>query len=1038
MKKTIYLLILLFSIKSAKTQTESFYIPTYSFANGIQIRTNGSEITPGNVGNPVGSSFFNSDDNNKIHLGQNAWFENGVKLFHVLSYVDCINGVEIYDRYNNKINSEIELATGSHEIGIVKVSCSIFHIIVGGSVYVLILEPYNADSHGYCFKAFNLEDAGTPQYIGANPNPCLRHGTNFPIAISKPSIEPLTLKKFYTIYYGAGIGTAGANPTIRGEKVYYELNDYKGIQASPHHFFPRHTQLGVLFSGAKPYGYSLETEMELSPDQTKLAIVENNALKVLNLNNGSVLEYDLGSSAFPTHYPNYGAVVCNSSNLRFQVCGIEFDQSSSKLFFSCFSMPDNIVIGGGLPLSNPIAVWDFNINTVETIPNTSSYFEPTDLEMTKGGEIIALRFGAFIKINSTPPYNSVEFAGANYTFGLSDYKTLCHLQGMSGCGTKKTYPKNRIYTLPDQIDGMDYNVFNTDECCTLPNEISDQVGEYIVNYDETWEQDDILYKDVVVRNGATLTIKNCTINFKAIAKIIVETGSKLFVDNAKLTNECNALWPGIEVRGNGAKAHTVNSQGFVQLFNNAIIEHAEQAITVMPRAIVYALSGSKILNCLNGIKFLPCSDVTDNLSYVQDVTFECNTLIPTQLTGTLKFIEFNGINWAGVYGCTFKNTLPYNILDADHRGTGVDITSSNIALHQTHNQFNAATNCFNQFGLYNTFNSLTYGVFALGSKHVVIDYANFYNCQSSVVIAATGESHVTNSIFTLDQNYIYKPRPFQDFIYLFSVNGYHVSQNTFNWHEPLSVVKGNNGVRIEEASYLLPTFSGELRNNIFTYDNSLLPVKIPDVTGIYFDTELREIKVEWNTFNALTVDWYLTKICQVQAQSGTSECSDPYNSWSQAPYTKFHIQNNGAKLNYCVRTLNPTQFNPEYPSSNLCYNLKPRIGAGNLVQNSIVCPYPSFDAGWGVNSILRAPKDNINIQPNPVSIHQPYLIYEIKHIEMVNELSIYAIDGRQIFQKCNQPSAGKINLDECNPSLGIYYLQAVTNKGVFVRKFIVN
>ena len=73
-----------------------------------------------------------------------------------------------------------------------------------------------------------------------------------------------------------------------------------------------------------------------------------------------------------------------------------------------------------------------------------------------------------------------------------------------------------------------------------------------------------------------------------------------------------------------------------------------------------------------------------------------------------------------------------------------------------------------------------------------------------------------------------------------------------------------------------------------------------------------------------------------------------------------------------------------------------------------------------------------------MAIHQPYLIYEIKHIEMVNQLLIYTIDGRQIFQKGNQPSAGKINLDECNLSQGIYYLQAVTNKGVFVQKFIVD
>lgn len=1043
MKKTISILILLFLMKIGNAQTENFYIPTYSF--GPQSRTTGSEIDFPNTGNPIGNTVFNSDDNSRIHIGQNAWFENGVKVFHVISYNDGVNGAEIYDRNNNKIFSETEQGFGSHEIGIFKVSCSVFHIIMGGSVYVLILEPYNGNSHGFCFKAFDLEDAGTPQYVGANVlNSCLRWSANYPIAISKPAIEDITLKKFYLIYYGAGASTSGGKPTIRAERVYYELNNYTGITSSPHYFSPLHGQQGVLFNNVFPYGYSMETEMELSPDGNKLGIVENNAIKVLDLINFSVLTYDLGSSAFPANYPNYGAVLCNSINLKFQACGIEFDLTSTKLFFSCFSMPDHPVYGGGIPLPNCIAVWNFNLNTVDIIPITTYYFEPTDLEMTKDGEIIAISNGALIKINTSPPYNSTIFAGSAYSFGPSGFKTLCHLQGMSGCGSQKIYPKNKIYTLPDQIDGMDYALFNTDKCCDLPTEILAQVDEYIVTSDETWEHDDVLYNNLVIRDGQTLLIKNCIINFRANAKIIVEAGGKLFVDNAKLTNECGALWPGIEVQSDVVKPYNANSEGFVQLFNNSIIEHATQAVVVSEHGILYAQSGTKILNCLNGIKFTPCTDIADNLSYVQDVTFECSTLIPTQSTGTLKFLEFSEISWSGVYGCTFKCTLPYTALNANNRGIGVEIYNSDITFHKTHNVYNQNTTCFDQFGLYNTFINLTYGIHYSSSidnsKHLVVDYAHFYNCQSSIEIINSGESHITNCIFILDQNFVYQPRPYLDFIHLNNVNGYHIAQNSFAWHEPLSVSDGLIGARVEGTSLQLPSIGGKFRNNIFTYDNSQSPATIPDVIGIHLNTLLYDIEVEWNIFNALRTDWHLTNICAIKDQTSFEDL-DPHNRWSQAPYTDFHINNNGTPFDYWSNTNYwNTPFDPRFPSSLTCTKvLFPYTSYYDVSQDLIICPYPTFDAAWGVNSIVRVPKNNINITilPNPVDFNLHYLSYEIKNVEMVNELTIIANDGKEVYHKSNLPASGKININECNLNPGIYYIQTISKFGVMAKKFIV-
>ena len=292
----------------------------------------------------------------------------------------------------------------------------------------------------------------------------------------------------------------------------------------------------------------------------------------------------------------------------------------------------------------------------------------------------------------------------------------------------------------------------------------------------------------------------------------------------------------------------------------------------------------------------------------------------------------------------------------------------------------------------------------------------------------------------MDQNYVYRLRSFQDFIFLFSVNGYHISENTFDWHEPLSVFNGINGVRIEGTSSQLPTTGGQLRNNIFTYDNFFNPTIIPDVTGIYMSTALTDIKVEWNIFNALMVDWLLTNTCNVQDQTPGAECRDPYNRWSQAPYTYKHILNNGSTFSYCSNTANTiTSLNPQFPSSAFCTNVVFATTADDVLRNLIICPYPTFDAGWGVNSVVRVPKKDIyvTIQPNPISLNKQNLDYRIKNTEIVNKLTIFDNNGREVYQKLNQPTSGSINIGECNVSQGIYYLQAVTVDGIVGQRFIV-
>jgi hypothetical protein len=117
--------------------------------------------------------------------------------------------------------------------------------------------------------------------------------------------------------------------------------------------------------------------------------------------------------------------------------------------------------------------------------------------------------------------------------------------------------------------------------------------EYQVLHDEVYVSNfwnDIFDRDIHIFNGATFTINSgTTLNMGRNRKIIVDIGAKLLVNGGIITNDCNAMWEGIIVRGSktdpqdisstdGLVAHSYN-QGFVFL-KDATISNAHEAIRV--------------------------------------------------------------------------------------------------------------------------------------------------------------------------------------------------------------------------------------------------------------------------------------------------------------------------------------------------------------------------------------------------------------------------------------------------------------------------
>ena len=184
----------------------------------------------------------------------------------------------------------------------------------------------------------------------------------------------------------------------------------------------------------------------------------------------------------------------------------------------------------------------------------------------------------------------------------------------------------------------------------------------------TWNTPYLVEKDITISNNATLTLKNTNIYIAGGRKITVNTGAKLIIDGATLTNACDDLWQGIVIMSHPTQPMNTTKQGCVEVINNGKIENAVCAIEVKGGGIVktnYAnFSNNKI-----GINFLPLSLgqnstsislLNTNFSYTQFTGFEqhikmngCGNVILThcKLTGNNnKGVEIKNVsvvNWGG-------------------------------------------------------------------------------------------------------------------------------------------------------------------------------------------------------------------------------------------------------------------------------------------------------------------------------------------------------------------------------------------------------
>lgn len=179
---------------------------------------------------------------------------------------------------------------------------------------------------------------------------------------------------------------------------------------------------------------------------------------------------------------------------------------------------------------------------------------------------------------------------------------------------------------------------------------------------------------IMVTNNSTLTLNNCYFQFGKYARVIVEQGSTLILNNTVFTNleECGDTWQGVEVWGNRFASQATLpgnpcAQGKLILQNYAKIENAILAVDLMKPGDLNMTGGiiqarnATFLNNTRSVhaqyyrNFNPLNtnEEWDNWSWFDD----CSFTLDNQYLGAetfYKHVDLDQVKGIKFKGCSFS------------------------------------------------------------------------------------------------------------------------------------------------------------------------------------------------------------------------------------------------------------------------------------------------------------------------------------------------------------------------------------------------
>ncbi len=466
-------------------------------------------------------------------------------------------------------------------------------------------------------------------------------------------------------------------------------------------------------------------------------------------------------------------------------------------------------------------------------------------------------------------------------------------------------------SLPNTIRENYFDIYNA-TCCFAPEihykifNVSPQTATWDGNtLNNPFNSDEIIIRETLYfPPGADVTIKDMTIRFDAGAKMIIDNGAKVTLENTTLTNRCNELWDGIEVYGNATVSHSSILQHGQLIMENSEINNAKKGAMMYARTSngnvdfsrcggVIKATESTFRNNIKDVEFFPFS-----FSNFSAFTF-CNFLSDDNMVDGINseaHLSLFGVRNVKIKGCTFTNNqsnAPYNL-----KGTGITSFDANFSVDFGCNSILKPCPIADQQK--SSFNNLYEGLYAQASNPVIsfsVKNSTFNNCYKGIYMGGVDYAIIRDNFFNLVEEQDVNNFPYG--IYSQSCTGYSIDNNE---------MLGPNNV----------TTFGLIINNSNNQGNS------NDVNFVY-KNEFNSVKYSSVAMNA-NVGYKETDFGQINTfpRSGLKyKC----NNFTNSQDVDIFIQENGGISPIQGRCFNPTT------GANNRFN-SPNASIGNFWNNN--------------------------------------------------------------------------------------------------------
>ena len=316
----------------------------------------------------------------------------------------------------------------------------------------------------------------------------------------------------------------------------------------------------------------------------------------------------------------------------------------------------------------------------------------------------------------------------------------------------------------------------------------------------TWEFGKVIGGDLIIENNSTLVVK-CKLSFSADSRVIIKPGSRLILDGGTLTNNCDAMWRGVEVHGDYTLAQSNANQGVIEIRNGGMIEYANIGISTISRDFNYNVDWTKtggIVRCFEGtfkdchwgIQFSPYQNINsanpnqeqDNLSFILNTDFITTQELPNGVNPYAGITMYN-VQGIPVKGCTFENQrADIAQVPITSRGSGIHTVNSDYKVMGTYDP-NTGILIPNTA---NSFRNLMHGVSTNGVEsyaEVEIKDNDFINNAYGVSLLGTHYALIARNDFRIKGGDNSVPGfNFGFGVYTDGAVGFNIEENTFGSH----------------------------------------------------------------------------------------------------------------------------------------------------------------------------------------------------------------------------------------------------------------